>query len=83
MLKVPVVAFDIGGMRDLVVDGLNGALVKPFDTEMLCEAILLWGRKNIEETDRIQKHLAQFREKNVVSMHLDFYKNLIRKKNER
>ena len=39
---VPVVAFDIGGMPDIVEDGRTGRLVPPFDTTAYAEA-LRWG----------------------------------------
>lgn len=35
----PVVGFDVGGMSDLVRDGENGRLVKPFDDAALAQAI--------------------------------------------
>lgn len=80
MLRVPVVAFKIGGMEDLIVDGLNGALVDPFDTDLFFQAVLYWGRKKIEAADRIKTHLAHFHEKNVVKMHLDLYESAFREK---
>lgn len=36
----PVVAFDIGGMPDMITDRKNGRLVKPFSVDGLREAIL-------------------------------------------
>jgi glycosyltransferase involved in cell wall biosynthesis len=36
----PVVAFDVGGVPDMVSDGVNGFLVKAFDTQQMGEAIV-------------------------------------------
>ncbi len=36
----PVVAFDVGGVSDMVTDGVNGLLVKAFDTQQMGEAIV-------------------------------------------
>lgn len=36
----PVVAFDVGGVSDMVSDGVNGLLVNAFDTEQMGEAIV-------------------------------------------
>lgn len=48
----PVVAFDIGGMSDMIIDNINGKLVKPFDIESFISSI-----------DYIIEH--RFRSKNV------------------
>ncbi len=36
----PVIAFNVGGIRDIVQPGVNGILVKPYDTGKLAEAML-------------------------------------------
>ena len=36
----PVVAFNVGGVSDMVTDGVNGLLVKAFDTQQMGEAIV-------------------------------------------
>lgn len=35
----PVVAFDVQGCRDIVIDGYNGKLAKPFDSTSLAQAL--------------------------------------------
>ena len=82
MLRVPVVSFDVGGMRDLVLDGVNGALIPQFNTELLSDSILNWGRKNIEDNREVNNHLYKFREESVVSMHINYYKEIARKLND-
>jgi len=37
---VPTVAFNIGGIPDLIVDGVNGYLAVPFDTKAIAQNIL-------------------------------------------
>ena len=35
----PIVAFDVGGLRDVIKHGFNGYLAKPFDTQDFCKGI--------------------------------------------
>ncbi len=37
---VPAVAFDVPGPKDIIVDGFQGKLVSPFDTEAFADAIV-------------------------------------------
>lgn len=53
----PVVAFRVGGMPDLIVDRVNGALVEPFDTGALADAI----RWTIEDPARLRELSAAAR----------------------
>lgn len=36
----PVIAFDVGGMPDMIIDRVNGVLVPPFDTRALASAVM-------------------------------------------
>jgi glycosyltransferase involved in cell wall biosynthesis len=56
---LPVVAFDIGGMSDMIEHRLNGYLAKPFDTDDLAMGIS-W---ILEDSDRLQKLSHRAREK--------------------
>lgn len=51
-LGLPVIASDVGGLRESVKDGINGLLVKPGDSTSLAQAILNYFNKNLEESMR-------------------------------
>jgi glycosyltransferase involved in cell wall biosynthesis len=42
----PVVAFDVGGLPDIIDDQRLGSLVPPFDTEDFAKKLVFWLRKN-------------------------------------
>jgi glycosyltransferase involved in cell wall biosynthesis len=58
---VPVVAFRVGGLLDIVVDGVTGFLVDPFDVKALARAISrLEGNADLREKMRVEarRHAA-------------------------
>lgn len=75
----PVVAFDIGGMPDMIIHGVNGYLVKPFGTSELA--------RGIEETAALpqtkeavrQSVLERFSEKIVGAKYLEVYEKILKK----
>ena len=73
----PTVAFDIGGMRDMICDGLNGYLTKPFDEHML--AFNIERAAKLKENYRaIQDFLrTNFSAEKVGKMYIDKYKQII------
>ncbi len=69
----PVVAFDIGGMPDIICEGVNGCLAIPFDTHDLARKILKqmddnleqlsvrsWAEKNIDVKFQADKYIDIF-----------------------
>ena len=80
-LKVPVVAFDVGGISELVKDGVNGKLVKPEDKEGLLKEInnLLDDKQLIEKFgqngfDFVKKNLTW---ESLLPRYIKFYENLL------
>ncbi len=47
-MGVPVIASEVGGIRESVIDGINGLLVKPGDSDSLANAILRYFREDLE-----------------------------------
>jgi len=48
---VPVVAFDVGGLADIVVNQRTGHLIRPYDTRLFAEAIA----QLLQDHDRLQQ----------------------------
>jgi hypothetical protein len=69
----PVVAFEIGGMPDIIKEGVNGRLAIPFDTHDMASQILLqlnddlsqselrnWAEQNIDVKTQASKYINLF-----------------------
>ena len=81
-LKVPVVAFDVGGISELVKDGINGKLISPENEEELLEQIndLLSNKAQIQKFgqngyDFVIKNLTW---ESLLPKYENFYKNLLK-----
>jgi glycosyltransferase involved in cell wall biosynthesis len=76
----PVVAFDIGGMPDMIDHLINGFLVSPFDTSNLAEGIQ-WaidqrGNEKIREAAR-NKVLREFSLEGEIDRYVNLYGRLL------
>jgi glycosyltransferase involved in cell wall biosynthesis len=77
----PCVAFDIGGMREIISTSINGALAAPFDTTALAAGIsdVLAGRI-ASSRDMIRKDAeVRYGSTRVAAMHLDVYEDVLQK----
>ncbi len=78
---VPVVAFNVGGIPDMIDHNVNGILAKPRSSEELANGIkLLLTDDNLRKTFGINardKVVKNFDEKIVATKYLDVYKSLI------
>lgn len=74
---IPVVASDVGGLKELIVDGVTGVKVRPEDPQALADAIsgILGDEKRAMELVRRASELAKERysSKNVMSDLLGVY----------
>ena len=79
----PVVAFDIGGNRDLIDHQINGYLSKPYDSMDLARGIN-WVINNVMTSSElsvnsVNKIKTAFDEKIVVKKYIDLYKEITEK----
>lgn len=76
----PVVAFAVGGLPDIVVDGVNGRLIPPFDIEQLAEAIA-WVLSDSERHARLsaaaREHAAQWDQRTVGAQYAHLLRGLV------
>lgn len=82
----PVVAFNIGGVPELVDHGLNGFLAKPRDVNDLSEgieSILLMQDANIFRVNARQKVLDKFNPQLVSGKYIRLYESILREHSSR
>ena len=74
----PVVAFGIGGMPDMIENGKNGYLAKPFDVNHLAKGILwLIENSNSLGVEARKKVLDNFDIQKISKKYIEIYQNII------
>jgi glycosyltransferase involved in cell wall biosynthesis len=77
----PCVAFSIGGMTDLIIEGVTGMLAKPFEEDSLSKVIA----KSLSiEFDRVQIHESakeRYSQINVTKLYVELYQSVINEQN--
>ncbi len=75
----PVVAFDVGGMRDMISNHDNGYLIKPFSIDEYVDAIEMaaniHGRKDIS-----LKTQRRFSQKHIAERYINLYISLLKER---
>ena len=78
--KVPVVASNVGGIPDIVIDGKTGVLVPPNDASRLAQVIIELkadGKKRSELAQNAYKNTKAYSARKISEQHLVMYKELI------
>lgn len=77
-LKLPVIAYNVGGISDVINHGENGLLYKPNDTEALGKGMLcLANDKHLyEKLSSHKEDLSNFTTATMVEEHLALYRSL-------
>ena len=80
MAHLPVVAYNVGGIAEVIFDGVNGYLIPPKDWQALAHKMLLVGR-NTTQRAALGEHadnLHDFLESVMVKNHIQLYKTLVK-----
>ena len=81
--SLPIVSFDIGGLPDIVSNGINGFLVKPFDTEKFANSLsLLINNEELKEKMSLASRKLcseKFNYEIIAKQYLEIYKKVILK----
>jgi len=77
--STPVIATDVGSMRDVVIDGFNGFIIKKRDQKAVAEKVLLL----LKNKQKFSKNARQFMEDNyelkkVSERYIKFYDTLLK-----
>lgn len=75
----PVVAFDIGGMPDMVIPKYNGYLAKPFDTKDLMKGIEFCCQHEEMGQNAREYAVEHYQFKNVAEQYMEIYNALLTK----
>ena len=70
LLSLPVVAYNVGGINEVIKDGKNGYLVKPKDIDKLSTAMFKLVENQINQED----DLYSFYSSTMIQKHLEMYK---------
>ena len=82
---LPCVAFDVGGMSDIIESPLHGALVKPFDVDAFAAQIMAAGEQaDAWRRDAIRKDaVSRFGAASVARRHLELYDSVLAQAGDR
>lgn len=78
LAKLPVVAYDVGGISEIIHDGQNGYLVKPGDWRTLSDRLFESIQKKKQGSTFVQSDLLQdFYQETMIDHHVDLYEKMI------
>lgn len=72
----PVICFDTGGPKDMIIHGRNGYKVSPFDTNAFGDfAVSTYGKNDLLERQEIRETAADFCHKRAAVRYRDLYES--------
>lgn len=79
LLKLPVICYNTGGIKDVIIDGKNGFLINQLDWESLSKAMLkITNNSNLYTNLKFYKEdLSDFNDKKMVKQHIKLYQKLL------
>lgn len=82
LCKLPVVAYRIGGIPEVIIDGENGFIVEPGNWHRLAEKLwLLITNQELRKTiGSYQDNLHEFNDSIMIQRHVDLYKGISKDK---
>ncbi|MDD3875062.1 MAG: glycosyltransferase [Bacteroidales bacterium] len=81
MCGTPVIAFPVGGIKQMIINNVNGILCKDIDVESLKDAILFFleNRSIFDSTKIFENAKNTYEIKHVLKQYNDLYKSILEK----
>lgn len=78
----PIISFAVGGLKDIIISGKNGLLIKAFDCDLMVnniKKILSMENKKFKkmEHNSLVLSLKRYDKKLVLNKHLEYYRKIL------
>lgn len=79
LLKLPVLSYKTGGIKDIITHKKNGLLYKQFDIKGLADGMLCIAqdKKMFATMQEYKENLNDFRDNQMIEQHIELYKKII------
>ncbi|MFH1831230.1 MAG: glycosyltransferase [bacterium] len=79
--KLPIVAYNVGGISEVIYDGKNGFLIKPGDWQDLSKKLetLVMDKKLYTDLSNFPDTILDFKNENMIKYHVNLYTKLFQK----
>ena len=80
--QIPAVAFDVGGLSDLIQHQVNGYLAKPYESKDLADGIIYCVRNQEKLSENCLAIREKFNQKQIINAHINAYSFVIKNAKE-
>lgn len=82
LTKLPIIAYNVGGISEVIENNLNGHLINPGDWKQMAKKMvqLITNFDHYQKLSQYSDNLQDFTNKSMIESHVNLYSEVIRKK---